>query len=260
MEQSDFQFLATLLKKKSGISINEDKSYLVDTRLKPIVRKHKMETLSDLVRAIRPNPNHPIIAEIVDAMTTNESLFFRDTKPFVQLENIILPEFAGKKLRIWSAAASTGQEAYSTALTLEQKQFKNYEILGTDISPTVIEKAKVGKYSQFEVQRGLPIMMLMQNFKQDGDSWIVNDALKEKIKFKTYNLIDSYGILGRFDLIFCRNVLIYFDKETKTQILDKMRQIINPEGYLFLGSSETVISITDKFAPVPGHAGLFKPV
>ena len=145
MEQSDFKFLADLVKKLSGISLGEDKVYLVETRLKPIVRKHKMEQIAELVKLIRTNPNTPIVPEIVDAMTTNESLFFRDMKPFTQLENIILPKFAGKPLKIWSAAASTGQEAYSTALTLEKKIFKNYNILGTDISPTVIKKATEGR-------------------------------------------------------------------------------------------------------------------
>jgi chemotaxis protein methyltransferase CheR len=259
MEQSDFKFLADIVKKKSGISLGDDKAYLVETRLKPIVRKHKMEAISDLVKQIRIAPNSPIVEDIVDAMTTNESLFFRDMKPFTQLEKIIMPKFAGKSLRIWSAAASTGQEAYSTALTFEQKFFKNYSILGTDISPTVIKKAQEGKYSQFEVQRGLPIMTLMQNFKQDGESWIINDNLKERIKFKTFNLLDSFAAMGKFDLIFCRNVLIYFDRETKTQILDRMRQILNPEGYLFLGSSETVMNVTDKFKGVSGEVGLFEP-
>jgi chemotaxis protein methyltransferase CheR len=259
MEQSDFRFLADMVKKLSGISLGDDKAYLVETRLKPIVRKHKMEQISDLVKLIRSSPNNPIIEEIVDAMTTNESLFFRDMKPFTQMENIILPKFAGKPLKIWSAASSTGQEAYSTALTLEKKMVKNYSILGTDISPTVIKRAAEGKYSQFEVQRGMPIMMLMQNFKQDGDSWIINDNMKEKIKFKTFNLLDSYASLGKFDLIFCRNVLIYFDKETKAQIFDKMKQILNPDGYLFLGSSETVMGVTDKFVGVAGETGLFVP-
>jgi chemotaxis protein methyltransferase CheR len=259
MEQGDFKFLADLVKKLSGISLGEDKAYLVETRLKPIVRKHKMEQIAELVKVIRGNPNSLIIDEIVDAMTTNESLFFRDMKPFTQMENIILPKFAGKPLKIWSAAASTGQEAYSTALTLEKKMFKNYNILGTDISPTVIKKAAEGRYTQFEVQRGLPIMLLMQNFKQDGESWVINDNMKEKIKFKTFNLLDSYAGLGKFDLIFCRNVLIYFDKPTKEAIFDKLRQILNPEGYLFLGSSETVMGVTDKFVGVAGETGLFAP-
>lgn len=259
MENGDFKLLADLIKKKSGISLGEDKAYLVETRLKPIVRKHKMETISDIVKVLRANPNNPIIEEVVDAMTTNESLFFRDTKPFTQLEKLVLPKFIGKPLKIWSAAASTGQEAYSTALTLEQKLFKDYSILGTDISPTVIEKASAGKYSQFEVQRGLPIMMLMQNFTQDGDSWVIKESLKEKIKFKTFNLMDSYLSLGKFDLIYCRNVLIYFDKETKKDILERMHKILNPEGFLFLGSSETVMNITDKFEAVRGETGIFTP-
>lgn len=260
MDNTEFKYLAEIIKRKSGISLGEDKAYLIETRLKPIVRKHKLETISDLVKHIRITSNAPIIEEIIDAMTTNESLFFRDTKPFTQLEKIVMPKFAGKPIRIWSAAASTGQEAYSTALTFEQKLFKNYTIIGTDISPTVIKKAQEGRYSQFEVQRGLPIMMLMQNFTQDGEAWVIKDALKERIKFKTFNLLDSYAALGKFDLIFLRNVLIYFDKETKTQILDRMRQIINPEGFLFLGSSETVMNVTDKFKGVPSEVGLFAPV
>jgi len=249
-----------MIKDKSGINLGEDKAYLIESRLKPIARKHGLADLDELIAKVKVDTSSPYIADIIDSMTTNESLFFRDLKPFQQVENIVLPKFAGKPLKIWSAAASTGQEAYSLAITFEEKMFKNYSIIGTDISPTVIHRAKEGKYTQFEIQRGMPITMLLKYFVQDADCWTVKPEMKRKIQFDTFNLLDNYAKLGSFDLVFCRNVLIYFDKETKKQIFDKLRQIINPGGYLFLGTSETVMGITDKFKPISGEPGMLEPV
>ena len=256
---SNFEYITKLIHDESGICIDETKQYLIESRLKPIARKNNLDNVDELISKIRTSNDRELIAEVIDAMTTNESLFFRDEKPFEQLRDIILPSFAGKHIKIWSAAASTGQEIYSTIITMEEKGFHNYEILGTDISPTVIERSKLGRYSQFEIQRGMPITLLLKYFSQDGDYWVVKDDYKKKASFKTYNLLDDLVPLGKFDVIFCRNVLIYFDADTKTKIYDKLAQVINPEGYLLLGTSESIMSYTDKFVAVEGATGLYKP-
>lgn len=256
----NYKYLTDMLRQKSGISIGDDKHYLLDTRLRPIATKNGFKNIEEMAASLQSSPNTALIEEIVDAMTTNESLFFRDTKPFDQTKRLILPKFQGKRLRIWSAAASTGQEAYSLAITLEEAGFTNYEIVATDISPSVIERAKIGKYSQFEVQRGMQITMLVKYFTQDGPDWVVKDNLKRNIKFSTFNLLDSYMSLGNFDLVFCRNVLIYFEPEVKAQILGKTRQLINPEGALYLGSSESILGMDVGFKNVPGETGMFEPV
>ena len=260
MNPADFQFIAKLVVDKSGISIGNDKDYLVETRLPKVARRHNLASIEELVQKVRISPSSQIALDVIEAMTTNESLFFRDQKPFDQLKRIILPKFAGRKINVWSAASSTGQEAYSTAITFEENGFKNYSILGTDISPSVVDKAKEGKYSQFEVQRGLPIMLLVKYFEQNGTDWQVKNNLKQNINFRNFNLMDSYSALGRFDIVFCRNVLIYFEKETKRQVLEKIHQLMPKDGYLFLGSSETVFDITDKFRPVEKEIGIFAPV
>jgi chemotaxis protein methyltransferase CheR len=258
MNSADFQFLSKMLVERSGISIGDDKQYLIETRLPKVARKHNINSIEELVAKLKLSPFSQMATDVIDAMTTNESLFFRDTKPFEQLKRIILPKFQNKMLNIWSAASSTGQEAYSTAITCEDSNFKSYNIVGTDISPTVVERAIEGKYSQFEVQRGLPIMTLVKYFTQSGTDWIVKPVLKEKIKFKNFNLMDSYSPLGKFDVVMCRNVLIYFEKETKRQVLDKIAQVINPGGYLFLGSSETIYDLSSKFKQVDGETGMFQ--
>ncbi len=168
-----------------------------------------------------------------------------------------------KKLRIWCAAASTGQEPYSLAILLKEAGFKykdwNIEIVGTDICTKVLEKAKAGKYSQFEVQRGLPIQLLVKYFQQEGDVWQLSDDIRSMVKFRPFNLLEGFLGLGSFDIIFCRNVLIYFDRETKGDVLNRMRRTLSNDGVLFLGAAETVLGITDAFKPIKGHRGMYVP-
>lgn len=199
-------------------------------------------------------------------MTTNESFFFRDTKPFDLFKNFVLPQLLEsraprRKIRIWCAAASTGQEPYSLAIILKEMQAKlagwTIEIVGTDISQEVLDKAKLGLFSQFEVQRGLPIQLLIKYFNQVGDLWQISDDIKKMVSYRKFNLLDPYTLLGSFDVIFCRNVLIYFDQPTKTEVLEKMRKVVPDDGTLFLGAAETVLGITDKFKPVQGQRGLY---
>ena len=266
MRSEDFELISGLLKKRSGLILPKDKVYLLESRLTPIAHKRGLETLDDLINEVRLKRKEDLLTEITEAMTTNESFFFRDNRPFDLFKDTVLPQFlqsraSRKKIRIWCAAASTGQEPYSLAIILKEMGIKlagwDIEIIGTDISQEVLDKAKIGLFSQFEVQRGLPIQLLIKYFNQVGDLWQISDEIKSMVTYKKFNLLDPYTLLGNFDVIFCRNVLIYFDQPTKTEVLAKMRKIIPADGTLFLGAAETVLGITDKFKPVQGQRGLY---
>jgi len=265
MKQDEFEFISQLLKLRSGLSLTTDKIYLLESRLLPIARVNGHHDLSGFLKVLKAKPNEKIIAEVVDAMTTNESMFFRDQKPFEQLRNILLPRISqarnGGQIRIWSAACSNGQEPYSVAMCLLEEVSKmagfTYEIFATDISPSVLAKAKEGIYTQFEIQRGLPIHMLLKYFKQlNNDRWQANDRLRNMVTFHQLNLLEETVMLGKFDIILCRNVLIYFDESTKCNILEKMSQMLNAEGALILGSTETIFGITDKYQPLGSERGI----
>ncbi|MFK8033100.1 MAG: protein-glutamate O-methyltransferase CheR [Hyphomicrobiales bacterium] len=266
MTPIEFKYFADFLKAKSGIILAADKSYLVESRLAPIARRTGHETIADLINAIRRAPTGPLALDAIDAMTTNETFFFRDKTPFDNFNDTVMPAMLEarrmkRKLRIWCAAASTGQEPYSLAICIEEMKAKmtgwNVEIVGTDLSIEALEKARAGRYSQFEVQRGLPINLLLKYFTQDGETWKVNDDLKRKVSYKPLNLLDSFMGLGKFDIIFCRNVLIYFDPKTKKDILDRLSGALAPDGFLALGAAETVVGISDKFKPIPQKRGLY---
>ncbi|MGB8274131.1 MAG: protein-glutamate O-methyltransferase [Alphaproteobacteria bacterium] len=267
MKPQDFEFLSTLLKKQSGLILTEDKGYLVESRLLPVARKHGMAGLDPLIEALRLAPaNGPLVYEITDAMTTNESFFFRDLKPFDQFRKFVLPRLlaaraATRKIRIWSAACSSGQEPYSLAMILRDEAAKlagwRLEIVATDISREMLEKCKAGLYSQFEVQRGLPVAYLVKYFTQMGDKWRIDAGLREIIQFKEFNLLQDPAGLGGFDVVFCRNVLIYFDNDTKRTVLERISRMLAQDGFLYLGGAETVLGISDKFQPVPGERGIY---
>ena len=267
MRAGDFSLFADLVKKESGIHLTEDKAYLLESRLMTVARKHNLENLDTLADNLRSNKTAPLVNDIVEAMTTNESSFFRDQRPFDQFRNFVLPRLIQsrrekKLIRIWSAACSSGQEPYSLAMVLHEEQAKlpgwKIEIIATDISNEMVEKAKKGTYNQFEVQRGLPIQLLVKFFKQDGDRWTVKDELRRGISFKTFNLMDDASSLGVFDVIFCRNVLIYFYSETKGKVLENISRRLTEDGLLFLGGAETIIGVTDRFKSVPEQRGVFQ--
>lgn len=266
MTPAEFQFIAGLLKQRSGLQLTEDKVYLLENRLTPIARQSGLDGLGQLVQQIQKTMDAKLIEAVTEAMTTNESFFFRDTKPFELFQNHVLPALktrnAGtKKIRIWCAAASSGQEPYSLAMILKEREKEflgwNIEILATDLSKQVLNKARAGLYSQFEVQRGLPIRQLMTFFDQDGDTWQAKPEIKRMVRFEQFNLLDSYNSLGKFDVVFCRNVLIYFDQDTKADILNRIHGVVPEHGVLFLGASETVLGITDRFKPVAGQRGMY---
>ena len=267
MNAEDFDLLRDLLKKRSGLALNSDKMYLVESRLGPIARHRGLSGVADLVREIRQRREEPLLRDVTEAMTTNESFFFRDKTPFDHLRNHILPTFAAgrgnrKALRFWCAACSTGQEPYSIALLLREQMAEfqgwRFEIIGTDISSAVLEKARVGFYSQFEVQRGLPVQLLMKYFTQVGEMWQIDSSIRAMVQFREHNLLDELRSIGPCDVIFCRNVLIYFDQETKTQVLDKMRLLLPDDGVLFLGGVETVFGVSNRFFPAPGLRGVYR--
>ncbi len=267
MRKEDFELLSKILKERSGLVLSEEKVYLLESRLTPIARKKGMETLDDLINEIRLRRKEDLLREITDAMTTNESFFFRDNTPFDLFKNDVMPGIiksrsSGRRLRIWCAAASTGQEPYSLAIILSEMEARlagwNIEIIGTDLSQSVLDKAKAGIYSQFEVQRGLPIKLLMKYFTQAGEMWQISEKIRKMVTYKPYNLLDSFSSLGSFDVIFCRNVLIYFHQDTKKLVLDRLRGQMPVDGTLFLGAAETVLGLTDKFKPVSGKRGMYK--
>jgi chemotaxis protein methyltransferase CheR len=268
MKLTDFDIYRDLLKEKSGLSLTQDKAYLLESRLNPVAKRWGFENLDAMTLKLRGVPDKTLIIDIVEAMTTNETSFFRDTKPFEMFNAVVLPHMkkeraTRKKLRIWCAAASSGQEPYTLSILLKEAaaQFPGwtFEIVGTDISNDILALAREGLYSQFEVQRGMPIMLLVKYFTQDGDRWRLNEDIRKMVKYEQFNLLDPMTKFGTFDIIFCRNVLIYFDEKTKGKVLENMAKQIESDGFLFLGGAETVLGITEAFKPIPGQRGLYAP-
>lgn len=265
LSTDEFDFISGLLKQRSGLALTPDKGYLLDTRLTPIAKANGMADIRELISKLRGNPSAPLAYQVIESMTTNESMFFRDNKPFEQLTKVILPALKAKGntlIRIWSAACSTGQEAYSIAMLLKEESAKypnvKFEIYGTDLAEKVVEKARAGIFSQFEIQRGLPITLLMKYFAQrPNNNWEINDAIKSMVTFTTGNLLQPFTTVGRFDIIFCRNVLIYFDEKTKADVMTRLAGVMNPPGYMFLGTSETTHGLCPKFKIVEEHRGMF---
>ena len=267
MNPPDYEYLRKLLKERSGLDLSADKQYLIESRLLPLARKAGLSGISALVQKLQGGSS-ALITSVVEAMTTNETFFFRDKVPFDHFRDTIMPEIlkaraSRRSVRIWCAAGSTGQEPYSLAMTLKEMGAAltgwRVEIIATDLSQEVLEKAKSGVYSQFEVQRGLPIQMLMKYFKQSGETWQVNPELRAMIQHRQLNLLQDFSHLGTFDVIFCRNVLIYFDQETKINIFNRLARQIEPDGFMVLGAAETVVGLTDTFKPVADRRGLYRP-
>lgn len=266
MSPQDFDFVAQLLKQRSGLTIGPDKAYLLESRLNPVARKHGFSGLTDLIQGLRLRGDQTLTRDVVEAMTTNESFFFRDTKPFEQFRRLVLPHMLEKRasrrsFRIWSAACSSGQEAYSLSMILKEFDSKlagwRVEMIGTDISTEILDKAKEGVYSQFEVQRGLPVQLLVKHFTQEGDRWRISPEIKRMVTYRIFNLLEDPAPLGQFDVVFLRNVLIYFDQPTKAKVLERVAKQMAPDGFLYLGGAETVLGITDRFQVVPGERGIY---
>ncbi len=261
-----YDAIAATLKARSGLMLGPGKLYLLETRLAPLIRREGLASLDALAARLRPGST--LEADMVEAMTTNESLFFRDGKPFELLRRTILPRLhatraPGTPLRIWSAAAANGQEAYSIAMICADLAAvmpgRRVEIVGTDIAREPLERARQGVYSQFEVQRGLPMQMLVKHFAKEGAQWRIRPALRDAVSFRTWNLLADLRPLGSFDVVFCRNVLIYFEPATKQRVLEAIARILAPDGALVLGGAETVLGLTAALQAAPDEAGCYRP-
>jgi len=254
MKPADFAFLRDFLRKESGQFIEENKIYLLKSRLEPLARRHSLEGLEALVAQVKARPRDTLARQVVEAMTTNETLFFRDKYPFDALSTVIFPELMqgmspNGKIRIWSAACSRGQETYSIAMTAIQSvpsAERHIRILGTDIADAVLAYAEEGIYTQMEVQRGMPVKQLVRYFEQhEGANWRIREELRTMISFRMANLIAAdlavgLRMHGPFDIVFCRNVMIYFDVEDRKKVIDKIAQTMNVGGYLITGTGELV--------------------
>ncbi len=257
----DYAYLGTLLRTKSGLALGPGKEYLLESRLPPVARAYGFASVNELVSTLRSGPHQELIKAVCDAMTTGETFFFRDTIPFDLLRATILPEAgdrcrrAGRPLRIWSAAASTGQEAYSVAMLLAdmgvQMSGVRVEIVATDFASHALNRARRGLYTQIEVQRGLPDRFLRQFFVNTPEGYRLGDDIRRRVMFRELNLLESFRSLGQFDIVLCRNVLIYFDSITKKDVLERLSSSLTPGGYLFLGATETAFGVTDRLIRLP---------
>jgi chemotaxis protein methyltransferase CheR len=256
----DFTFLASFVRERSAISIGPGKEYLVESRLNPVARAVGLPDIAALVGELRrPFPNPAVKDKVIEAMTTNETSFFRDHHPFDALRTTVVPDLmkrkgATRKLRVWSAASSTGQELYSIAMLLDS-QFPlltgwDVTLHGTDLSNEVLAKARAGRYSSLEVNRGLPAPLLVKYFTREGANYVIDESIRKRAKFERINLADVWPAMPTFDIVFCRNVLIYFELDVRRRILDRIRKNLTPGGYLFLGSSESTVGLVDGFTAV----------
>jgi chemotaxis protein methyltransferase CheR len=268
MSVLDFEYLRKFLRERSGLVLAADKQYLAESRLLPVARAAGLVGVAELVQALRRPDVEPLATQVVEAMTTNESFFFRDRIPFEQFRDTIMPELLARRasrrrIRIWCAAAATGQEPYSLAMSLKEMadRVSNWriEIVATDISREVLEKARSGIFSQFEVQRGLPIALLVKYFTKVGDNWQIAPEIRAMVQFRALNLLRDFAHLGFFDVVFCRNVLLYFDQETKSRVLHRVADVMERDGYLVLGAAETVVGLTNAFTPIVDRRSLYAP-
>lgn len=260
LDPADFAYISAFIRESSAIILESGKEYLVDSRLMPIVREEGLASIAALVVQLRKRPLNGLHARVVEAMTTNETSFFRDVAPFDGVRLRILPDLitrrtAERRLRIWCGAASSGQEPYSLAMLILEHfpVLANWDvkIVATDISRDILQRCKTGRYSQFEVNRGLPAPMLVKYFEHAGKEWSIKESVRKLVQFEEMNLIRPWKGLPNCDIVFMRNVLIYFDVPTKKDILGKIRRVMRPDGYLFLGSAETTMNIDSNFTRVP---------
>jgi len=259
LSETELQFVRELVREHSAIVLEPKKEYLVRARLQPLVKEEGLASISDLVRQLRHTSYGKLHRRVIEAMTTNETSFFRDLTPFEALRDGVLPELIKKRekskcLNIWCGASSSGQEPYTMALVireaLPESDVWKIKFFATDISTAMLLRCQEGKYNQMEVNRGLPAKMLLKYFSQEGLSWYVKEELRKMIEFKTMNLVGTWLPFPKLDIVFLRNVLIYFDVETKKKILAKIRDHLSPDGYLFLGGSETTLNLDHAFERV----------
>jgi chemotaxis protein methyltransferase CheR len=265
MKQDDVAYLAQMLRRRSGLVLTQPKSEALESRLAPVVRRFGFKDVGALVSELR-HGRDALARAVTEAMTTNESSFFRDWAVFEQFRNRILPALiaqraATKRLRIWSAACAAGQEAYSIAMLLDDHKLPaqgwTVDLIATDLSAEMIARAEQGLYSPFEVQRGLPVRRLINHFTQEGENWRVGESLRRLVTFRPFNLLDSFGWLDDIDVVFCRNVLMYFDRKSKAGVLDKIGEMLSPDGCLLLGPVESTQGLSEEFVSAEGPQGIY---
>lgn len=257
----DYSYLSTVLRTKSGLALGPGKEYLLESRLPPVAKAYGFGSVNEMVATLRAGPHQELIKAVCDAMATGETFFFRDTVPFEIMRTAVLPELAercrrgGRTLRIWSSAASTGQEAYSIAMLLAdmgvQLSGVQVDLVATDFSSHALNRARRAVFTQIEVQRGLPERYLRQFFISTPDGFRLSDDIRRRVAFRELNLLESFRSLGQFDIVLCRNVLIYFDTMTKKDVLDRLSSALMPGGYLFLGATETAFGLSERLVRVP---------
>ncbi|MEU4239267.1 protein-glutamate O-methyltransferase CheR [Actinoplanes sp. NPDC026619] len=257
LSQAEFNYVSTLVRKEASIVLAPGKEYLVEARLIPVARAVGSPNVNEFLSELQRRPNPAYQRRIIDALTTNETSWFRDREPFMALTDVVLPELiksraSTRKIRIWSAASSSGQEAYSLAITMQENLPPGwtYEIMGTDISTEMVKRAEAAEYSQVEVNRGLPAQQLVQYFERAGAHWRITQQLRKNVSFRLMNLTAPLPAMQPFDIVFLRNVLIYFDVATKRTVLQSAAKLIRPDGWLFLGAAETTIGIDDNYERV----------
>ena len=266
LDEKSYNQFRTFLEQQCGIVLGGNKQYLVKSRLAPLMAKFDVSSLGELVTRTLSPIERQLRAAVIDAMTTNETLWFRDDYPYKLLQSKLLPAYANRKppVKIWSAASSSGQEPYSIAMSVLEYQQKNpgsfprgVQVIGTDISTTMLEHCKYGHYDSLAIARGLSEER-KRRFFEAGDNGMlkIKDQVKKMVSFRPLNLLNSYSLMGRFDIVFCRNVLIYFSPEIKSQIISQIHGALNPEGYLFLGASESLSGINQDFTMLRCNPGI----
>lgn len=253
----DLTFLRELVREQSAIVVDESKGYLIESRLAPVARRNGLGSLADLVTQLRRERHGPLHDLVIDAMTTNETTFFRDVHPWTALEHDFIPKLVEQRrtqrtLTFWNAACSSGQEPYSLAMLLRDRFPQvvanwNVRIIATDLSAEMLGRAAAGRYTQLEVNRGLPAASLVRHFRRDGAMWQINDDIREMVEFRALNLCHPWPFVPQVDVLFMRNVLIYFDLSTKQEILRRVRTVLRPDGYLLLGTAETTLNVDEQF-------------
>jgi chemotaxis protein methyltransferase CheR len=271
LPEADFEYLRELMHLRAAIVLERGKEYLALSRLEPVARDHGLTTVSELVDKLRTRElTSALHDQVVDALTTNETTFFRDYNPWESLRTLVMPELLARKertrtLAIWSAGCSSGQEPYSVAMSIREHfpELLTWQlsILGTDISGSVLDRARAGRYGQLEVNRGLPAHLLVRHFTRAGMEWEIEEPIRRMVRFERHNLNDAWPSMPPFDLVLMRNVMIYFETEAKRQVLAKMHGQLAPHGYLLLGASETTYSLSDDFIREPdGRTAWYRPV
>jgi chemotaxis protein methyltransferase CheR len=259
LNSSDFDYIRNLVHSRSAIVLEPEKMYLIDARLTPVARQHGLNSLSEMIQHLRECPANALHQQVVEAMTTNETSFFRDLHPFETLRQTLLPELiakraAHKSLGIWSAACSSGQEPYTIAMLLREHSTPltnwNVRLIATDLATKTLSRAREGMYNQSEVNRGLPAPLLVKYFQKQGQNWQIKEDIRRMVQFTELNLVGEWPSMPPLDIVFLRNVLIYFSTDTKKLILKKVRQVLRPDGYLFLGAAETTLNLDDAFERV----------